>query len=81
MINLKKQKALRKYLSKKVLKPPEAISMVQIDGWIPDPHDDGGSGHRQFVHPVKKGKVTIPVHSVEIDKYTVAEIKKQAGLI
>ena len=32
VIILKKQKALRKYLSKKVLKPPEAISMIKIDG-------------------------------------------------
>lgn len=36
--------------------------------------------HKHFKHPTKKGKVTVPVHTGDIDKRTVDSILKQAGL-
>ncbi|KIR03206.1 hypothetical protein P261_02021 [Lachnospiraceae bacterium TWA4] len=37
--------------------------------------------HRHFKHPTKKGKVTIPIHTGDIDKRTEKSILKQAGLL
>jgi predicted RNA binding protein YcfA (HicA-like mRNA interferase family) len=36
--------------------------------------------HRQYVHPDKPGKVTIPFHSKDLSKGTEKSIRKQAGL-
>ena len=36
--------------------------------------------HLQLVHNVKKGKVTIPIHSGDIKPGTLNSILKQAGL-
>ena len=41
--------------------------------------DQKGS-HLQLVHPKKKGKVTVPVHSGDIPKGTLNSILRQAGL-
>ena len=78
---MKKQKELAKLLARKRLKPPEAERMVKIDGWVDDPNDTGGTSHKQFVHPVKKGKVTIPFHVKELNEKTTHNIKEQAGLL
>ena len=49
------------------------IKTVQADGWrlIRD------NGHKQFVHPIKKGKVTIPHR---ITKNIEISVLKQAGI-
>ena len=36
--------------------------------------------HRHYVHPTKKGKVTIPFHSKELSKIVERSIRKQAGI-
>ena len=36
--------------------------------------------HRQYKHPSKPGKVTIPFHRGDLDKGTVKSILTQAGL-
>lgn len=36
--------------------------------------------HRQYKHPTKKGKVTIPFHTKDLSKSTEQSILKQAGL-
>lgn len=36
--------------------------------------------HKQYKHPTKKGKVTIPNHRGDLDKQTVKSILEQAGL-
>lgn len=36
--------------------------------------------HKQYKHPTKPGKVTIPFHSGDIDKGTAKSILIQAGL-
>ena len=36
--------------------------------------------HRQYKHPLKPGKVTIPFHSGNVDKKTANSVLHQAGL-
>lgn len=36
--------------------------------------------HRQYVHPVKKGKVTVPDHRGDVNPNIVRSIWKQAGI-
>ena len=36
--------------------------------------------HRQYKHPTKPGKVTVPFHRGDLDKGTVKSILAQAGL-
>ena len=51
--------------------------LILADGWILK--SQVGS-HRQYIHPTKKGKVTIPFHSKDLKKATELSILKQAGL-
>ena len=37
--------------------------------------------HRQYIHPYKSGKVTIPFHSKELSLEVELSIRKQAGLL
>ena len=56
----------------------EAIRIVERDGWRLDRMK---GSHRQFKHPIKPGKVTIPGHpSVELKTKTWRSILRQAGL-
>ena len=36
--------------------------------------------HRQYKHPTKKGKVTVPIHKGDLDIGTAKYIFKQAGI-
>ena len=60
------------------MKVREIERIIKDDGWH-EVRSSGGS-HRQYEHPVKKGKVTIPFHSGDLPKGTVNSILKQAGL-
>ncbi|HLG38220.1 MAG TPA: type II toxin-antitoxin system HicA family toxin [Chitinophagaceae bacterium] len=53
------------------------MKLLKKDGWYKK--DQKGS-HLQLEHPIKKGKVTVPVHSGDIPKGTLNSILKQAGL-
>lgn len=55
----------------------EVEKLIRNDGWFLV--KQVGS-HRQFKHPEKPGKVTIPFHKGDIDKGTANSILKQAGL-
>ncbi len=61
--------------------PPTSQDMereVLADGWR---FDSQKGSHRQYTHPVKPGKVTIPFHrGKELPKGTVHSIRRQAGL-
>lgn len=59
-------------------KPQEMERVILNDGWI---FKNQVGSHRQYVHPVKKGKVTIPFHTRELKKYEEKSILRQAGLI
>lgn len=58
-------------------KPKELERKILKDGWI---FKAQTGSHRQYVHPVKKGKVTIPFHAKTLPKGTENSILKQAGL-
>lgn len=59
------------------MKVRELEKMIEEDGWYPV--SQKGS-HRQYKHPTKPGKVTIPIHKGDLHPDTVKSILKQAGL-
>jgi predicted RNA binding protein YcfA (HicA-like mRNA interferase family) len=55
----------------------EAEKLIKADGW----YEVGQNGsHRQFKHPRKPGKTTIPMGYKDLPKGTENNIRKQAGL-
>lgn len=60
------------------LKPREMEKIILTDGWV---FKEQNGSHRQYVHPTKEGKVTIPFHKgKELDRRTELSIRIQAGL-
>jgi len=59
------------------MKVRELLRVLQEDGW--EKKEQKGS-HLQLIHPIKAGKVTVPVHGGDIPKGTLNAILKQAGL-
>jgi predicted RNA binding protein YcfA (HicA-like mRNA interferase family) len=60
------------------MKVREVIERLEDDGWVKV--TQRGS-HRQFKHPVKRGKVTVPGKlSDEMPTGTLKSILRQAGL-
>ncbi len=60
-------------------KVKEMIDIIVADGWF----SIGQKGsHKQYKHPSKKGKVTIPDHGKndDLEHFLVDSILKQAGL-
>lgn len=55
----------------------EVIKLLKQDGWT---EKSCRGSHMQFVHPTKKGKVTVPFHKGDLDIKTAKSILKQAGL-
>ena len=76
----KKDKQFFKLLHKKTLSSDEAVRLLEIDGWYEDPNNPQKGSHKQFVHPVKKGKVTVPTNRKVLVKDTKDDILIQAGL-
>ena len=58
-------------------KPIEMERIILADGWI---FKTQVGSHRQYIHPTKTGKVTIPFHCKYLPKGTEHSILKQAGL-
>lgn len=63
----------------RTMKTREMFKLLKKDGWYL--FDVNGS-HYQFLHPIKKGKVSVPFHGMNIDLASeiVGNILKQAGL-
>lgn len=59
------------------MKAREIEKLLQQDGWYVK--NQVGS-HKQFKHPSKPGKVTVPIHNGDLDKGTAKSILRQAGL-
>lgn len=57
--------------------PKQMEKIILSAGWIL--LTQYGS-HRQYIHPYKKGKVTIPFHTKDLPIKTEKMILKQAGL-
>lgn len=56
----------------------DVIKRVEEDGWV---QVDQKGSHRQYKHPIKKGKVTIPGHpNDDVHPKTLASIYDQAQL-
>lgn len=55
----------------------ELDRLLKEDGWMV--RNVRGS-HYQYVHPLKRSKVTVPCHNGDIPKGTVSSILKQAEL-
>ena len=58
-------------------KPLEMEKIILADGWV---FKNQIGSHRHYIHPIKKGKVTIPFHGKDLPKGTENSILKQAGL-
>lgn len=57
--------------------PKEMERIIMADGW----YEVGQRGsHRQYKHPIKKGKVTIPFHSKDLSKKIENSILKLAQI-
>ena len=56
----------------------EVITKLEADGWY-EVNQEGS--HKQFKHPIKKGKVTIPHPVKDMDPKTLKSIERQSGLI
>ena len=55
----------------------EVIKRLKADGW----YEVAVRGsHRQFKHPVKRGRVTVPHPKKDIPKGTLTSITRQAGI-
>lgn len=62
----------------KPMKVREIIRLIEQDGWY---HFNTRGSHRQFKHPTKPGRVTIPGHPSEtLPPKTVKSIFVQAKL-
>ena len=60
------------------MKIRDLIKMVEADGWR---HEATKGSHRQYKHPSKLGRVTVPGHPRdEVAPGTLQSILKQAGL-
>ena len=60
------------------MKVREIIRRIQANGWY---RIKAKGGHRQYKHPVKSGRVTVPGQmNAELDPKTQKSILKQAGL-
>lgn len=55
----------------------ELLKLLRKDGWVEKTQK---GSHLQLQHPVKIGKVTVPIHTGDIPTGTLNAILKQAGL-
>jgi predicted RNA binding protein YcfA (HicA-like mRNA interferase family) len=56
----------------------QVIKLLESDGWVLKTQK---GSHRQYVHPIKSGKITVAIHGKkDIPPGTLNSILKQAGL-
>lgn len=55
----------------------EVIKLIESDGWY---FVAARGSHRQYKHPTKPGRTTVPHPEKDLPKGTVNSILKQAGL-
>ena len=60
------------------MKVKEVIKLIEADGWY---HVGSKGSHRQYKHPTKSGRVTVPGKmSDDLHPKTLSSIFNQAGL-
>lgn len=65
---------------KKVYSADEVIKILKRNGWYMLKPKKGTS-HRQFKHPTRKGKVTVPYHKGrDLQIWEIRSIEAQSGL-
>jgi len=55
----------------------DVIKRVEKDGWYEVNHE---GSHKQFKHPTKKGRITVPHPKREIPIGTLKSIEKHSGI-
>lgn len=55
----------------------EIIRLLRDDGWY---EVNQVGSHKQFKHPAKPGKVTVPYPNRDVPMGTLRSIEKQAGI-
>lgn len=55
----------------------EVIRLLERDSWYEVAHE---GSHKQFKHPTKRGRVTVPHPERDIPVGTLKSIEKQAGI-
>ncbi|MCR4747364.1 MAG: type II toxin-antitoxin system HicA family toxin [Clostridiales bacterium] len=55
----------------------EVVRILKKNGWY---ICDVSGSHVQFLHPVKKGRVTVPCHNGDIKKGILHSIETQSGI-
>jgi predicted RNA binding protein YcfA (HicA-like mRNA interferase family) len=61
------------------MKPMEAVRRIKADGWYELPGKK--TSHKQFKHPTRPGKVTIPFHKgKDLNPFTLRNIEIQSGV-
>ncbi|MDR1094689.1 MAG: type II toxin-antitoxin system HicA family toxin [Clostridiales bacterium] len=55
----------------------EVIKRIKADGWY---QVDCDGSHRQFKHPTKKGRTTVPHPCKDFKTKTLKSIEKQSGV-
>jgi predicted RNA binding protein YcfA (HicA-like mRNA interferase family) len=55
----------------------EIISKLKADGWFEVAQ---AGSHKQFKHPTKPGRVTVPSPRKDVPMGTLRSIEKQAGI-
>lgn len=58
--------------------PKQMEKIIISDGWVLIAQR---GSHRHYVHPTKRGRVTIPFHTKDLDIRTEKSILRQAGLL
>jgi predicted RNA binding protein YcfA (HicA-like mRNA interferase family) len=53
------------------------IRALRADGWFEVAHE---GSHKQFKHPTKKGRVTVPHPRKDLPIGTLRSIERQAGI-
>lgn len=57
--------------------PEDVMRRLNEDGWVLTPKGKGD--HKNFKHPIKKGKVTVDTGVKEIPTGTLRSVYRQAG--
>jgi len=59
------------------LRSRDVIKLLEKDGWFEVAQR---GSHKQFKHPRKKGRVTVPHPKLDLPKGTLRSIERQAGI-
>ena len=59
------------------MRSSDVIRMIEADGWLQVAQK---GSHRQFRHPEKAGRVTVPHPKADLAIGTIKSIEKQSGV-